>query len=147
MASGPLVGIRVLEFTQIIAGPFACQNLSDMGAEVIKVEPPEGEPWRLFSQFMPGEAKYFQSLNRGKKSLALRLQEPEAQAIIHAMIPETDVVIVNYRPDVSMRLGIDYEALRAFGRTSSMWTTPLSDVAAPGRTGPATMSSRRLFRG
>ena len=113
MASGPLQGIRVLEFTQIIAGPFGCQHLADMGAEVIKVEPPEGEPWRLFSQFMPGESKTFQSLNRGKKSLVLKLQEPEAQAIVHKLIPTIDVVVINYRPDVPAKLGIDYKTLSA----------------------------------
>ncbi len=111
MASGPLDGIRVLEFTQIIAGPFGCQNLADMGAEVIKVEPPGGEPWRLFSQFMPGESKTFQSLNRGKKSLVLSMQEPDAQQIVHRLIPTIDVVVINYRPDVPAKLGIDYETL------------------------------------
>ncbi|MGE3961225.1 MAG: CaiB/BaiF CoA transferase family protein [Dehalococcoidia bacterium] len=110
---GVLEGVRVLEFTQIIAGPFGAQHLADMGAEVIKVEPPEGEPWRLFSQFMPGESKTFQSLNRGKKSLVLKLQEPEAQEIVHRLIPSMDVVICNYRPDVPAKLGIDYERLRA----------------------------------
>ena len=110
---GVLQGIRVLEFTQIIAGPAGAQHLADMGAHVIKVEPPEGEPWRLFSQFMPGESKTFQSLNRGKQSLVLKLQEPEAQAIVHKLIPSIDVVICNYRPDVPAKLGIDYERLRA----------------------------------
>ncbi len=113
MASGPLQGVRVLEFTQIIAGPFGCQHLADMGAEVIKVEPPEGEPWRLFSQFMPGESKTFQSLNRGKRSLVLKLQEPKAQEVVHKLIPSIDVVVINYRPDVPAKLGIDYETLRA----------------------------------
>jgi len=110
---GVLEGIRVLEFTQIIAGPFGAQHLADMGAEVIKVEPPEGEPWRLFSQFMPGESKTFQSLNRGKKSLVLKLQDPEAQAIVHKLIPSMDIVICNYRPDVPAKLGIDYARLKA----------------------------------
>ena len=113
MASGPLNGIRILEFTQIIAGPFACQNLADMGADVIKVEPPEGEPWRLAQQFMPGESKWFQSLNRGKQSLVLRLQDERAQKIVHDLIPSIDVVVINYRPDVPARLGIDYETLSA----------------------------------
>ena len=131
MASGPLVGIRVLEFTQIIAGPFACQNLSDMGAEVIKVEPPGGEPWRQFSQFMPGEAKFFQSLNRGKKSLVLRLQDAAAQEIVHALVPHVDVVVVNYRPDVSKRLAIDYETLSAI-RPDLIYV----DNTAFGRRGP-----------
>lgn len=131
MASGPLDGITVLEFTQIIAGPFACQNLADMGAEVIKVEPPEGEPWRQFSQFMPGEAKYFQSLNRGKKSLVLALQEPEAQDIVHRLMPQVDVVVVNYRPDVPARLRIDYDTLSAI-RPDLIYV----DNTAFGRKGP-----------
>ena len=131
MASGPLTGIRVLEFTQIIAGPFGCQNLADMGAEVIKVEPPGGEPWRLFSQFMPGESKTFQSLNRGKKSLVLSMQEPDAQEIVHRMIPNIDVVVINYRPDVPAKLGIDYETLSKI-RPNIIYV----DNTAWGRRGP-----------
>ncbi len=131
MASGPLDGIRVLEFSQIIAGPFGCANLADMGADVIKVEPPEGEPWRQFSQFVPGESKWFQTLNRGKRSLVLRLQEPEAQAIIHRLVPEVDVVVINYRPDVAARLAIDYETLSAL-RDNLIYV----DNTAFGRKGP-----------
>ena len=131
MAVGPLSGIRVLEFTQIIAGPFACQNLADMGAEVIKVEPPEGEAWRVFNQFIPGEGKYFQSLNRGKYSLVLNLQHPEAQEIVHKLIPEIDVVIINYRPDVPKKLNIDYETLQHF-RKDLIYV----DNTAFGRKGP-----------
>ncbi len=131
MASGPLDGIRVLEFTQIIAGPFGCQNLADMGAEVIKVEPPGGEPWRLFSQFMPGESKTFQSLNRGKKSLVLSMQEPDAQEIVHRLVPTVDVVVINYRPDVPAKLGIDYETLSRI-RPNLIYV----DNTAWGRRGP-----------
>jgi crotonobetainyl-CoA:carnitine CoA-transferase CaiB-like acyl-CoA transferase len=131
MASGPLDGIRILEFTQIIAGPFGCQNLSDMGAEVIKVEPPDGEPWRQFNQFVPGESKWFQTLNRGKRSLVLAMQEPEAQAIVHKLIPDTDVVVINYRPDVAARLGIDYQTLSAI-RDDLIYV----DNTAFGREGP-----------
>jgi crotonobetainyl-CoA:carnitine CoA-transferase CaiB-like acyl-CoA transferase len=108
---GPLEGVRILEFTQIIAGPLGCMLLADMGAEVIKVEPIEGEPWRLTQQFMPLESKTFQSLNRGKQSLSLNLQKPEAQEAIHRLIPSVDVVVSNYRPDVPARLHIDYETL------------------------------------
>ena len=107
-ASGPLVGIKVLEFTQIIAGPAGCQHLADLGADVIKVEPPEGEPWRLSQQFIPLESKTYQSLNRGKRSLAIDLGKPEAQAAIHRLVPTVDVVVINYRPDVAARLHIDY---------------------------------------
>lgn len=131
MPSGPLTGIRVLEFTQIIAGPFGCQNLADMGAEVIKVEPAEGEPWRQFSQFIPGESKWFQTLNRGKKSLVLALQEPEAREIVYRLMPEVDVVVINYRPDVAGHLGIDYETLKAL-RPNLIYV----DNTAFGRKGP-----------
>jgi crotonobetainyl-CoA:carnitine CoA-transferase CaiB-like acyl-CoA transferase len=131
VASGPLDGIKVLEFTQIIAGPFGCQNLADMGASVIKVEPPEGEPWRQFAQFMPGESKLFQSLNRGKQSLVLQLTDPQAQAVVHRLVPEMDVVVINYRPDVAARLQIDYDTLRAL-RPDLIYV----DNTAFGRKGP-----------
>ena len=108
---GPLEGIKVLEFTQIIAGPFGGMLLADMGADVIKVEPMEGEPWRLALQFIPGESKTYMSLNRGKRSLPLDLTKKEAVGIVYEMIPEIDVVIVNARPDVPANLGIDYETL------------------------------------
>ena len=114
MASGPLEGVRVLEFTQILAGPYACAHLADMGADVIKVEPPGGEPWRLAQQYIPGESKWFHQLNRGKQSLVLKLDEPEAQEIVHRLVPEMDVVVINYRPDVAARLKIDYASLSAF---------------------------------
>ncbi|MCK9486413.1 MAG: CoA transferase [Dehalococcoidia bacterium] len=129
--AGPLEGIRVLEFTQIIAGPFGCQHLADMGAEVIKVEPPEGEPWRLFSQFMPGESKTYQSLNRGKKSLVLKLQDPRAREVVHRLVPQMDVVVINYRPDVPAKLGIDYETLSAL-KSDLIYV----DNTAWGRKGP-----------
>ena len=129
--AGALEGIRILEFSQIIAGPYACQNLAEMGAEVIKVEPPEGEPWRQFSQFYPGEAKYFQSLNRGKNSLSIALQEPAAQELIARLVPHCDVVLVNYRPDVAKRLQIDYETLSAI-KPDLIY----ADNTAFGRSGP-----------
>ena len=109
--AGPLAGIKVLEFTQIIAGPFGGMLLADMGADVIKVEPIQGEPWRYTSQFMPGESKAFMSLNRGKRSLPLNLADPKAIGIVHKLIAEIDVVIINARPDVPAKLGIDYETL------------------------------------
>lgn len=111
MASGPLGGIRVLEFTQIIAGPLGCQFLADLGAEVIKIEPPNGEPWRLAAQFIPLESKTFIGLNRGKKSLAINLANEKSREAIHRLVNEIDVVVINYRPDVAKRLGIDYETL------------------------------------
>ncbi len=113
MASGPLDGVRVLEFTQIIAGPLSCQLLADLGADVIKIEPPHGEPWRLNAQFIPLESKTYQGLNRGKKSLAIDLGHPDARDVIYKLLPDIDVVVINYRPDVPAKLGIDYETLKA----------------------------------
>jgi len=109
--SGPLDGIKVIEFTQIIAGPFGGMLLSDMGAEVIKIEPLEGDPWRGHNQFLPNESRNFIGLNRGKRSLPLNIKDPEGLKIVHKLVETTDVVISNARPDVPKKLGIDYETL------------------------------------
>jgi formyl-CoA transferase len=131
MASGPLDGIRVLDFTQIIAGPLGCMLLADLGAEVIKVEPVGGEPWRLTAQFFPHESKAFQSLNRGKQSLAIDIYDPRCQEAIRRLIPTCDAVVINYRPDVAARLGIDYESVKAL-RPDVVYV----DSTAFGRQGP-----------
>ena len=110
---GPLDGIRILEFTEIIAGPFGGMLLSDMGADIIKVEPPWGEPWRFAQPFLPTESRAYISLNRGKRSLPLDLTKSEGLAIIYKLIPEIDVIIINARPDVPYNLGIDFETLSA----------------------------------
>ncbi len=147
MASGPLAGIKVLEFTQIIAGPLGCQILSDLGADVIKVEPPQGEPWRLQAQFIPLESKMFQSLNRGKRSLAIDVADPRAQEAIHRIVRDIDVVVINYRPDVAARLRIDYDTLRAikpdliyvdntaFGRNGPWANRPGYDIVVQAASG------------
>lgn len=129
--AGPLAGIKVLEFTQIIAGPFGGMMLADMGADVIKVEPVEGEPWRVALEFIPGESKTYMSLNRGKRSLPLDLTKPEAVEIVHRMIPDIDVVVINARPDVPNKLGIDYETLSAINPRIIY-----CDNTAFGRSGP-----------
>ena len=108
---GPLHGVRVVDFTQIIAGPLGGRLLADMGAEVIKLEPPWGEPWRFQQKFMPSESRNFIVYNRGKRSLPLDLSKPEAKEIIHRLIRQTDVTLMNFRPDVANNLGIDYETL------------------------------------
>ncbi len=108
---GPLDGIKVVEFTEIIAGPLAGMLLADMGAEVIKIEPPWGDPWRLIQSFSQTESRPFLAYNRGKKSLTLDLTTPQASDIIEKLILEADVVIANYRPDVAVKLGVDYKPL------------------------------------
>ena len=110
---GPLDGVRVLEFSEVIAAPFAGMVLADMGADVIKVEPPWGESWRLFRQFIPLESRVYMAVNRGKRSLPLDLLRSDGRAIVYKLLPDIDVVLINYRPDVPQKLGIDYEALSA----------------------------------
>ena len=111
--AGPLEGVRVLELAEIIAGPFAGMLLADMGADVIKVEPPWGEAWRLHQQFTPGESRVFMAVNRGKRSLPLDLSRPEGREVVQRLLEGLDVAIVNYRPGVAERLGVDYETLSA----------------------------------
>jgi crotonobetainyl-CoA:carnitine CoA-transferase CaiB-like acyl-CoA transferase len=110
---GALAGVKVLEFSEMIAAPFAGMHLGDLGADVIKVEPPEGDPWRHSLEFAPNESRTFLSLNRNKRGLTLDLKQPEAQEVARRIAASSDVVIVNYRPDVPKRLGIDYESLAA----------------------------------
>jgi len=112
MPSGPLSGIRVLEFSQIVAAPVAGVNLSDFGADVVKVEPPGGEQTRRTGSVVPTESKGFQALNRGKRSLVIDLHDERGQAVMRRMIADTDVVLINYRYGVADRMGIDYETLR-----------------------------------
>ena len=151
MATGPLNGIKLLEFTQIIAGPMGCQLLADLGADVIKVEPIEGEPWRLNAQFIPKESVTFLGLNRGKRSFALDLAHPQAREAIHKLVKDMDAVVINYRPDVSARLGIDYETLSAikpdlvyldstaFGRYGEWGSRPGYDIVVQAASGITSM--------
>ncbi|HEY8490152.1 MAG TPA: CoA transferase [Dehalococcoidia bacterium] len=108
---GPLAGVRVVEFTQIIAGPFGGMLLADLGAEIIKVEPPEGEPWRHQASAVRGESRNFHSLNRGKRDLVVDLSRPEARPVVERLARWADAAIINYRPGTAERLGIDYETL------------------------------------
>jgi formyl-CoA transferase len=112
-AKGALDGIRVLACTQIVAGPFAGVVLSDLGAEVVKLEPVEGEGYRNSGAVVPKEGKRFQSLNRGQKSLAIDLGTAEGRAAVHRIIPTFDVIVINYRPGVPERIGLGYEELSA----------------------------------
>lgn len=114
MSDGPLRGFRVLEFSVIVAAPFCGCILSDLGAEVVKVEALSGDPHRNMGAIIPGLGKRFQSLNRGKRSLAVDLSTPQGRELIYRLLPDFDVVTVNYRVGVPERLGIDYETLRKY---------------------------------
>ena len=114
MASGPLDGVRVLEFSQIVALPFGGCIMSDLGADVIKVESLTGDPHRSRGAVIPQQGKRFLSLNRGKRSLAVDLRQPAGRELIYRLMPQIDVVTINYRLGVAERLGIDYETLKAY---------------------------------
>jgi crotonobetainyl-CoA:carnitine CoA-transferase CaiB-like acyl-CoA transferase len=138
----PLHGVRVLEFSLIFSAPYAGVQLSDLGAEVIKVEPPGGEPFRNLGTPVPGYGKNFQWANRGKQSLVVHLKRRGGLAVIHRLLEKVDVVLINYRPGVAKQLGLDYEALSAIkpdliyadinglGSEGPLADLPASDIVA-----------------
>ena len=129
--AGPLDGIKVADFSEIIAAPLAGRLLAEMGAEVVKVEPPWGDPWRHNQKFMETESRGFMVYNRGKRSLPLDLSKPKAREILHRLIEGVDVVLVNNRPDVAAKLGVDYESLAQVNPR-----IVYCEVTAYGREGP-----------
>ena len=110
---GILEGVRVLDFTAMMSGPYATRMMADLGAEVIKVEPPEGDHIRSRPPTREGRSTYFAQLNCGKKSLSLDLKKPAAIALVKQLVETCDVVVENYRPGVMQRLGLEYETLAA----------------------------------
>ena len=116
MTSGPLAGIKVMELAAYITGPFAGQVLADLGAEVIKVEPPEGDPFRKGGGGGAGAGRAYSPAyvgnNRGKRSLTLDLKKPAARDIFERLVRESDVLLQNYRHGVAERLAVDYERVR-----------------------------------
>jgi crotonobetainyl-CoA:carnitine CoA-transferase CaiB-like acyl-CoA transferase len=104
--------VRVIDMTRVLAGPFCTMSLGDMGAEVIKVEEPgKGDDTRGWPPFVHGEATYFLSVNRNKKSLTLDLKAPDGQEILRRLLASADVVVENFRPGTMERLGFGYETL------------------------------------
>lgn len=109
----PLTGIKVLDFTRVLAGPYATMMLGDMGAEIIKVEPPAGDDSRYFGPpFINDESTYFLAINRNKKSIVIDLKKKEGKDIVKELVKQVDVLVENYRPGVMEKLGLTYEILR-----------------------------------
>lgn len=109
----PLKGIRVLDLSRVLAGPWCASLLNDLGAEVIKIEMPgSGDDSRSFTPHIGGESSYFMQLNHGKKSVTLDLKAPEGLAILKQLVAQADVLVENFRPGVTKRLGIDYATLQ-----------------------------------
>ena len=137
-----LTGLRILELTQVMAGPFCGQVLADMGADVVKVEPPDGDSTRHALG-----ASAFLAVNRNKRSLVLDLKSAEHQAVLHRLVADADVLLENYRPGVAARLGADWETLSAinpqliyasvsgFGQTGPYAQRPGYDLIAQGLAG------------
>jgi CoA:oxalate CoA-transferase len=108
-----LEGIKVLDLTRVLAGPYATMVMADMGADVIKIEAPEiGDDSRQFGPYIKDESAYFMSLNRNKRSITLNLKAPKAKEIFIEMVKKADVVVENYRPGTMEKLGLGYEELK-----------------------------------
>ena len=108
----PLAGVKVVEFCQVLAGPYCGMLLADMGAEVIKVEPPEGDMMRQWPPINDGYSENFASINRNKRSVVLDLKNAEHKAAARRLVLSADVVLENNRPGVMDRLGLGYDSFR-----------------------------------
>jgi crotonobetainyl-CoA:carnitine CoA-transferase CaiB-like acyl-CoA transferase len=141
----PLEGIRILDLTRVLAGPYTAMMLTDYGADVIKIEAPEtGDDSRVFGPFVGTESAYFMSLNRGKRSMTLNLKSPEAQDLFKEMVTKADVILENYRPGTMEKFGLGYDILQAvnpriiyaacsgFGHSGPYMEKPAYDVIVQG---------------
>ena len=108
----PVSGIRVVEFCQVLAGPFAGCLLADMGAEVIKVESPEGDLMRQWPPILDGYSQYFASVNRNKRSIVLDLKDANARLKAQELACTADIVLENFRPGVMAKFSLDYPSLK-----------------------------------
>lgn len=147
MSDGPLHGVTVVEFGNLIAGPYAAMLLADMGARVIKVEPPQGDLGRRFGPFQNGESAFFMAVNRGKESLALDTKDWVSKRVLDNLVRKADVLIHNLRFGAMERLGLGeervselnatliYTAISAFGATGPYAARPGIDVIFQGESG------------
>ncbi|HLH64764.1 MAG TPA: CoA transferase [Solirubrobacteraceae bacterium] len=136
----PLVGVRVLDLGRVLSGPFCAALLADLGAEVIKVEPPEGDDSRLFGPFVDGECAYFRLVNRGKLGLTLDLRAERDRELLRELARRCDVLIENFRPGTLDRLGLDglerlnprliVLSISGFGQTGPLADRPAYDLIA-----------------
>jgi crotonobetainyl-CoA:carnitine CoA-transferase CaiB-like acyl-CoA transferase len=157
-ATGPLAGLKVLDFTALLQGPLATQVLADLGADVVKVEKEDGEwmrNWGIFGARTHGETDAFLSFNRNKRSVALDLRDPDTRERVLALADKADVVVENFRPGVMDRLGLGYEALKTrnrgiiyaaasgYGQTGPYMKRPGQDYLAQALSGAMWLTGRR----
>ena len=109
----PLQGLRILDFSRVLTGPHATRMLCDLGAEIIKIEPPDGDLTRFTNPRVNSLSTYFIQQNVGKKNISLDMSKPEAVAIVKQLVMHADILIENFRPGVMKKLGLDYASLSA----------------------------------
>ncbi len=114
MSGAPLAGLKVLDLTRILAGPYCTQMFADLGADVVKVEPPGGDDTRRFGPpFVGDEATYFLAINRGKRSIVVNLKDADGVAVVRDLAEWADVLVENFRPGVADKLGVGFDELAA----------------------------------
>jgi CoA:oxalate CoA-transferase len=152
MKSGPLSGIRILDLTRVLSGPYCTALLADLGAEVVKLESPGGDDYRHIGPFRDGESALFQLVNRNKWGLMLDLKDPADQRLARVLATKADVVVENFRPGVAARLGLGYDELArdnpaliyasisGFGQTGAKADLPAFDLVAQAMSGLMAMT-------
>lgn len=143
----PLEGVRVLDFTRVLAGPYATALMADLGADIIKVEGPGGDEYRHIGPFRDGESALFQTANRGKRSIVLDLRAPADLAVARDLAARADVLVENFRPGVMARLGLDaaslqaanpglvYASISGFGQSGPLAERPAYDIIVQAMSG------------
>ena len=141
---GPLAGVVVLDLSRILAGPYCTMLLHELGARVIKVEPPQGDDARAYGPFRDGDSLYFAAINRGKESIALDLKNPADVAVFDRLLVGADVLVENFRPGTMEKLGLGWDTLHArhpgliyaaasgFGHTGPWSERPAYDMIVQG---------------
>ena len=152
---GPLDGLRVLDLTRVLAGPYATQSFADLGAEVIKVEPPNGDETRGFPPFVGKESHYFLALNRAKKSVVIDLKQEDGKDLARQLAGACDILVENYRPGVMDKLELGYDVLSAlnpgliycsisgFGQTGPLRDKPSFDIVTQAMSGALSVNGER----
>jgi len=131
MNPGALHGLRVIDLTQVMAGPFCTMLLADLGADVIKIEPPQGDSTRTMPGAVGTDSPSFNAVNRGKRSVVVNLKTREGVAAVKALARTADIVVENYRPGVMTSLGLDYASLAALNPRIIY-----ASISGYGQTGP-----------
>lgn len=156
VARGPLAGLRVVDLTGFLSGPFGTQILGDLGAEVLKIEPPDGDNSRgVPPYFVDGESVYYLSTNRNKKSAVVDLKDPDGRRMVLDLIRHSDIVIENFRPGALKRLALDYDtvaaecpdiiwcAISGFGQDGPYRTRPAYDMIVQAYSGGMSLTGER----